>query len=122
MGPRSDNRGYAGCVQAWPRRTAASRDPRSDSRGYATPTGPASAKAATLQWVHGQITVVMEDLPQHLPVIVDASMGPLSDNRGYVNVARQIFGAYCKLQWVHGQITVVMTALGNRHHSGVQAS
>src|ERR1043165_3494152 len=61
-----------------------------------------------LQWVHGQITVVMPPDPRR-PVQQDAaSMGPRSDNRGYAPRHRPGHGPISRLQWVHGQITVVM--------------
>src|ERR1043165_1505096 len=88
----------------------ASMGPRSDNRGYAGSRLGIPHREESLQWVHGQITVVMErrrELPG--PRLV-ASMGPRSDNRGYVplNISWALLRM---LQWVHGQITVVMPAI-----------
>ncbi len=84
MGPRSDNRGYGRRLARTDGAVQASMGPRSDNRGYAR-TGTSPAGHVSLQWVHGRITVVMD---------------------------AQRSGAWrtVELQWVHGRITVVMAA------------
>ena len=64
--------------------------------------------SSALQWVHGQITVVMRIGQQFVTQTFLASMGPRSDNRGYVREAVFQMLTPAQLQWVHGQITVVM--------------
>src|SRR5262245_56647393 len=61
MGPRSDNRVYVihDHVVTASRRT--SMGPRSDNRGYAIGIITRICRSTKLQWVHGQITVVMTD-------------------------------------------------------------
>ena len=65
----------------------ASMGPRSDNRGYVDLPAWRPHGRRELQWVHGQITVVMVD-----------------------TVAEVELGREAKLQWVHGRITVVMSA------------
>ncbi len=90
MGPRSDNRGYvlgtSRQLLAW--QSIASMGPRSDNRGYAGygPVVTYNDGDVWLQWVHGRITVVMDD------------------GDGLAERWRR------ELQWVHGRITVVMLA------------
>ena len=88
MGPRSDNRGYG-----------------RSSRGY-------SPGGVTLQWVHGLITVVMEN-----KVNKKDALAELQWVHGLITVvmhqqALSFHGKALKLQWVHGLITVVMGAIG----------
>ena len=83
MGPRSDNRGYGHETMQHEGEVRASMGPRSDNRGYGPVQSRQFARQDPLQWVHGQITVVMSPGTTENP---DPVM----------------------LQWVHGQITVVM--------------
>ena len=113
MGPRSDNRGYGvtrtGPANPW----QPSMGPRSDNRGYGRPRPPGWQRMSALQWVHGPITVVMDDTTNkgvqlgdlqwvHGPITVvmaivwlrqqrprEPSMGPRSDNRGYGGPGRR---------------------------------
>ncbi len=133
MGPRSENRGYAGrCGPA-----------RSSDRSFNGSTVrepwlcPVPAKdlsaEATFQWVHGQRTVVMQgNLSRNAslffgfngstvrepwlchnqvalhPVVGVVSMGPRSENRGYDERHSSNRSKTMEFQWVHGQRTVVM--------------
>src|ERR1043165_3871657 len=80
-----------------------------------------SVVAEKLQWVHGQITVVMplpvEDLFIH-PLLqwVHGQITVVMNTR--VNAANVAY----TLQWVHGQITVVMSPNRNHQGGGRQAS
>ena len=60
MGPRSDNRGYVTFTPPLGEDgREASMGPRSDNRGYAIKLLGKKSRRTLLQWVHGQITVVM---------------------------------------------------------------
>src|ERR1043165_100898 len=83
MGPRSDNRGYGRKIPGQATFSRASMGPRSDNRGYGTSTFSIDGVLEKLQWVHGQITVVMHSREPRRVWREGASMGPRSDNRGY---------------------------------------
>src|SRR5437762_3227692 len=80
--------------------------PRSENRGYTTTSGNECGRDTSLQWVHGQRTVVTLALDTGPAARDGPSMGPRSENRGYRPTVRQGAGRPT-LQWVHGQRTVV---------------
>src|ERR1700683_1963261 len=86
----------------------ASMGPRSENRGYAGKACLKVLKSAQLQWVHGPRTVVMNDIGSLLVRQVELQWvhGP----RTVVMKANAQELAYIKawLQWVHGPRTVVM--------------
>ena len=53
-----------------------------------------AAAVIKLQWVHGRITVVMEEGHAVKRRKADASMGPRSDNRGYADAVRNALVAH----------------------------
>ena len=119
--------------------------PRSDNRGYVTVAAADELRKATLQWVHGLITVVMKGLPhraawahqlQWVHGLITVVMAPTGHNQEHAAGLQWVHGlitvvmvvtAHCtgnpfKLQWVHGLITVVMIPIGGLYNLAHRAS
>src|SRR5260370_1186975 len=109
MGPRSDNRGYVKTSVA-PLRFMNLQWVHGQIAVVMTKTVHRLLGMGYLQWVHGQITVVMDNVRQTPARYRCPSMGPRSDNRGYACNRCDLGKAPVCLQWVHGQINVVMPA------------
>jgi hypothetical protein len=83
-----------------------------DLSGCRTGRGSRPRDCGSLQWVHGQVTVVMPIGGQPVVSIFTASMAPRSDNGGYVRPIQPFSFKLSFLRWVHRPVTGVMLRTG----------
>src|SRR5262245_45388416 len=84
MGPRSENRGYAGRVQGPRGGAVASMGPRSENRGYANHRPESARRNSASMGPRSENRGYVRPAAKLGMMVIRASMGPRSENRGYV--------------------------------------
>src|SRR5579871_2936966 len=104
MAPHQSNRGYLSSTSLMQRHSVKLQWVHGQVTVVIPIFGDLYGSPATLQWVHGQVTVVIREQVAGPRRSRLASMGPRSGNRGYRRVSSATWIERRGLQWVHGQV------------------